>query len=169
MTPEFAVSDRIVINDPEHGRALARRCGVVFNPMGDQVIARVRDGVLLGGNIYTAHVPATSIGVHMAGFVPGWANRDFLWVAFDYPFVQLSVKRVFGQVPESNKLALEVNRKLGFKEVARISGVFPCGDLVVVSMHRDECRWLRLRPTGLISNRSEAPQHGRQSQSPTPA
>ncbi|WP_020095745.1 hypothetical protein [Methylobacterium sp. 285MFTsu5.1] len=160
----FVVRDRIVINDLEHGRAVARRAGAIFNPDGDQVIARVRDDELLGGMVYTAHVPGTSIAIHTAGFVRDWANRDLIWASFHYPFVQLSVKRVFGQVQASNARALEVNRKLGFKEVARIPGVFSCGDLVVVSMHRDECRWIHIRPRGLISNRSEVEHDGWQEQ-----
>ena len=68
-----------------------------------------------------------------------------LWITFDYPFNQLGVKKLIGQVPSSNLKALEFDKKLGFKEEARISDVFPDGDLIVLSMRREDCRWLKIR------------------------
>jgi hypothetical protein len=38
--------------------------------------------------------------------------------------------------------ALDFNRKLGFIEEARIAGVFRDADLVIMSMRREDCRWL---------------------------
>ena len=56
---------------------------------------------------------------------------------------------MFGQVPASNVRALEFDRKLGFIEETRIKDVFPDGDLVVLSMKREDCKWLNLKPKTL--------------------
>ena len=119
--------------------------GCTFNPAVDQVIARTEDNELYGGNIYTGYT-GSSIQLHMAGFRPNWANRDFLWTAFDYPFNQLKCTKVFGQVPETNSKALEIDLKLGFKIVARIEDVFPDGACIVLALAREDCQWLKLKP-----------------------
>lgn len=87
--------------------------------------------------------------MHVAAFRPRWINRDLLWAAFHYPFVQLGVKKVFGQVPEDNTKALELNRNLGFKEETRIADVYPEGDMVLMSMYKADCRWLSIKPRGI--------------------
>lgn len=138
----------IKFNDMEHGYRIAHAAGCIFNPAADRVISVTSEGKLLGGNIYTGYTGA-SIQLHMAGFTPGWANRDFLWVAFDYPFNQLGCGKIFGQVPESNQRALEIDLKLGFKIVAKIEDVFPDGACYVVALAREDCRWLKLTPRGL--------------------
>jgi RimJ/RimL family protein N-acetyltransferase len=89
--------------------------------------------------------------MHTAGFATRWATRDFLWALFDYPFNQLGCKKVFGQVPESNKRALEIDLKLGFKVVARIKDVFPDGACLVLALARKDCRWLNYKPRSLKS------------------
>jgi RimJ/RimL family protein N-acetyltransferase len=140
--------DRIVINDMGHGERIARLSGTIFNPRGHQVVSRMKDGELLGGVIFTDYTRA-SITVHMAGFVKNWANRDLIWCVFHYAFEQLGVKKIFGQVPASNEEALQIDLKLGFSIETRVKDVFVDGDLIVVSMYRDQCRWLKLKPRGL--------------------
>ena len=87
-----------------------------------------------------------SICMHVASFLPGWVNRDLLWATFSYPFEQLGVKKVIGQVPASNKAALEFDTNLGFKIETIVKDVFVDDDLVVLGMYRDECRWLKIKP-----------------------
>lgn len=134
----------IISNNEQHGYVIASAAGCVFNKGVDQVISRVEDGKLLGGVIFTGYCGA-SICIHVAGFDPHWINKSMLWITFDYPFNQLGVKKLIGQVPSSNLKALEFDKKLGFKEEARISDVFPDGDLIVLSMRREDCRWLKMR------------------------
>jgi hypothetical protein len=138
----------IEFNVAEHGYRIAKGAGCTFNPAVDQVISVTSGGKLLGGNILTGYTGA-SIHMHTAGFQPGWATRDFLWVLFDYPFNQLGCKKVFGQVPEYNTRALEIDLKLGFKIVARIEDVFPDAACLVLSLAREDCRWLKLKPRGI--------------------
>ena len=134
---------RFRINDREHGFRIASAAGVVFNPQADQVISRMKGDELLGGVVYNSYTRGGSINIHMAGFAPFWANKDMMWMAFDYPFNQLGVKKVLALVPASNTLALEIDKKMGFKEEVRIADVYHDGDLVVLGMYREQCRWLR--------------------------
>ena len=120
---------------------MAEASGTVYNPESHVVISRDEDGKLLGGVIYQAYNKA-SIVIHVAGFVPRWLNRDLLWMAFHYPFEQLGVSKLFTQTPSNNHKALDFNTNLGFKDEARIEGVFPDADLIVRSMRREDCRWL---------------------------
>lgn len=139
----------IVLNRKDHGYEIAKGAGCSFNPAVDTVISRERDGRLLGGVIYQNYTGA-SIGMHVASFEDGWMNRELLWVCFHYPLVQLGCSSVLGTVPASNTKALEFDKKLGFKEVARVPAVFPDGDLVIVAMRREECRWLNLKPSSFV-------------------
>lgn len=138
----------IVFNNAEHGHRIAKEAGCNFNPAVDICISRWEDGLLLGGVIYQ-NFTGESIGIHMAGFHPRWVNKDMLWVSFDYPFNQLGVKRIFGQVPESNAKALELDLRLGFRIVTKIDGVFRDGGVIVIVLEREDCKWLDLKPQTL--------------------
>jgi hypothetical protein len=142
--------DEIVINGEGHGERIADASGVTFNPAVDQCIARVRNGELLGGVILNGYTKA-SINTHMAGFIDNFASREFIQSVFHYCFEQLKVRKVFGQVPSSNTKALQIDLKLGFLPVHRVKDVFEDGDLLVLEMTREDCRWLRkgFRPRNL--------------------
>lgn len=144
--------DHIVFNERADGNAIAALAGTAFNPGRDVSICRVRNGYRLGGVIFS-HFTGESISMHSASWDQHWINRDMLYVTFDYPFNQLGVKRIFGQVPEDNLHAQQFNTKVGFKEVARIEGVFP-GPLacVVMCLERKDCRFLRVKPRNIGRN-----------------
>lgn len=132
----------ITAGDLDQANAIARCAGTFFNPVCDTCIVNVRDGRLLGGVIFTGFNGA-SIGIHSGSFDQRWLDRDMLWIAFAYPFEQLGVNKLIGQIPSDNRKALDFNRKLGFIEEARIEGVFRNADLIVMSMTRANCRWLK--------------------------
>ena len=54
----------------------------------------------MGGVIFSNYT-GESIAMHSAAWDQHWINRDMLFVIFDYPFNQLGVKRMFGQVPRT--------------------------------------------------------------------
>lgn len=138
----------IVLNDQVHGALLATYAGTHYNPAVDTCISTMRNDEVTGGVIYKDYTGA-SITMHVASFSKTWGNRDMLWVCFHYPFIQLNCRKVFGQVPADNCNALQFDIKLGFKEEARIKDVFPSGDLILLSMYREDCRWLSIKPRGL--------------------
>ena len=137
-------------NNHSHGHAIAKAAGSVYNPAVDIAISRTEEGVLLGGVIYNGYTGA-SINIHMAGFTPRWASRDMLWICFDYPFNQLGCKKIFAQIPAQNTRAVKIDLKLGFTFEVLIKDVFVGDDLVVLSMTREDCRWLDLKPRNLMA------------------
>ena len=74
-----------------------------------------------------------------------WMSRDLLWAAFDYPFNKLGVSVILGQVCGDNDAALRLNRHLGFKVVAEIPDAHMDGDLVIMAMRREDCRFLDIK------------------------
>lgn len=145
--------DEIVVNNPEIGHDLAIATHRFYNPACCVNVARVRSGELLAGVFYEQYVHGVSIIAHMAVFAEHGVNRDLLWVAFDYPFNQLMVKRIFGFTPECNLRALEMNAKMGFKQVARIEGMFAHDDAaIVLCLERSDCRLLNIKPLNIKSN-----------------
>lgn len=131
----------------DHADRIAATAGTFFNPKCDHVISRAEGEKLLGGVIFTGFTGA-SIGLHVAGFDPHWINRDILWLTFHYPFEQLGVKKITGTIHSGNRKTILFNRKLGFAEEARIKDVFPDGDLLIFSMRREDCRWLKRGSNG---------------------
>ena len=74
-----------------------------------------------------------------------WMSRDLLWAAFDYPFNKLGVSVILGQVCADNESALKLNRHLGFKVIAEIPDAHMDGDLVIMTMRREDCRFLDIK------------------------
>lgn len=80
--------------------------------------------------------------MHMAGDRKGWITRDFIKRAFNYPFNILGLNMVFGLVPSGNTEALDVDLRLGFRELMYIPGAHPDGGMHFLQMLRKDCRWL---------------------------
>lgn len=141
----------IRFNDMDDGREICEAAGSCFNPLADVSIARLTpEGKLMGGVVYNGYTgKGGSIGLHYAGFHPRWFSRDMLFVCFDYPFNQLGVKKIFGQVPASNAQAIKVNLHMGFVPEKVIKDVYPDGDMLLVAMYREQCRFLNLVPSAL--------------------
>ena len=139
----------IRLNDMHDGQKLAEVTGTTFHPVYDRCIARVDDeGNLLGGVLYNGWTGrGGSIGMHVAGLNRRWINKVILWMAFDYPFNQLGVRKIFGQVPESKPDVIDFDMGAGFQIEHRITDVYPDGDMILLSMYREQCRYLDDRPT----------------------
>lgn len=141
----------IIMNDEAIGHAVAAAVDGSFAPGRDRVIARVERGVVLAGVIYQQYT-GRSVQMHVAAWHPNWLSRDFLWVLFNYPFEQLGCKVVIAAVATSNFRAMKLDLKLGFKAQITIPDVFDDGaGITMMTMRRDECRWLNLKPRQLQS------------------
>lgn len=111
-----------------------------------QAIGRVSaDPVRLRGVIgYNGFVGNTCC-IHVAG-VDNWLNRDLLWAAFHYPFVQCGMEHLIGMVAADNLKAIRLNRHLGFEVLHRLRNGWAKGiDLIVMRMMKNQCRWLKLK------------------------
>jgi hypothetical protein len=94
---------------------------------------------------FTAFIGKTC-QIHVVALKGGYTPKLFLKTAFDYPFNQCGIEKIFGIVNSKNTKAMEYDQKLGFKEAIRFTGVHEDGgDLVVFEMNKADCRWIRER------------------------
>lgn len=106
-----------------------------------KALGRVVDKNIIGVVGYTGHTGA-SCQMHMAGDGPYWVNRQFLRRAFALPFLGWGYQVVLGIVPSGNAQALDMDKRLGFTEVATIEGAHPDGALHILEMRKENCRWV---------------------------
>ena len=99
------------------------------------------DGELVGGFLYD-NFNGASIMAHVAG-EGKWMNKELLWMAFDYPFNKLGVNTVILSIPANNTKANRFAKRLGFSIQATLKEAAPDGDLLIYSMLRNECTFLR--------------------------
>lgn len=136
----------IIFNNVVHGFKIAAAIPRPYNPAVDVVISNVtQEGNVLGGVIYDGYTEGC-IFMHQAAFNKYWLGGNMLWLVFDYPFNQLKVNKVAGTIPSYREDLIAFNQKLGFKEEARIRDAYPDGDLIVMTMPREACRWLKIKP-----------------------
>jgi len=134
----------IILNDTEHGMLIARAARTGFDPNIDKVISRVTsDGDFMGGIIFTGYT-GTMIMCHVAG-VDNWASPELVWIGFDYPFVQLGVRKILCSVGTANTRSKSIIERLGFKLEHSIEHGTPGGPLLLYSMLREKCPWVKLR------------------------
>jgi len=79
--------------------------------------------------------------IHVGSEGKHWATKDFLKKVFDYPFNTLKLKVIIGTVAGNNEKALKLDRHLGFKDVATIPDAHEDGDLVILEMRPEYCKW----------------------------
>jgi hypothetical protein len=141
----------IEFNNIAHGYRIAAAIPRIFNPACDQVISHIdRNGELLGGIIYEGMI-SNCIFMHVGSFDKRWLTGDMAWVMFDYPFNQLELGMVCGTIPSSKRSLVDFVLRLGFKIECAITGAYRDGDLLIMAMRREECRWLKMRPKTLVS------------------
>lgn len=134
----------ILFGDIEHGRLVARKAGIGFDPEVDFAVSRITEaGELLGGVIYTNYT-GVAVQMHQAGWHPRFATTQFMWVIYDFPFNMLHVDKVIATVPSTNERAMKITQQMGFTYVTTVPGVVRGGDMEILSMSRQACRWLKL-------------------------
>lgn len=95
--------------------------------------------VAVGYNGFVGHTCCMHVVIQRPDLVSPRIVRE----AFEYPFIIAECVAVLALVDSTNEAALKFDTKLGFKEIDRIPHGGVDGDLVVMKMMRDECRWLR--------------------------
>ena len=138
----------IKFGDAGHALAICQASQAQHNPLFDFCISRVdHEGNLMGGLVYQQYTGAGGSCIHhIAGFHPQWINREMLFAAFDFPFNQLKVRKLFATIPSDNFRCLAFNDKFGFHHEATIVGAYPKCDMVLRSLIREECKYLSWGP-----------------------
>lgn len=99
-------------------------------------------GELLGGVVLESFT-GSNANIHVAGVGRHWLNRALLFTVFDYAFNQLGLRRLTGYVQANNTNALRFDTHLGFVQEAIIRDGAPSGDVIVLAMYPETCRYLR--------------------------
>lgn len=121
-------------------RWLFERTGYMPTPWAKAIANVNAEGKILGVVAFDAWNGA-SCEMHVAG-EGNWVTRNLIRACFEYVFKQAGLKVVIGMVPSTNAKALKFDRRIGFSEVARIKDGVPDGDLVVMQLRREDCRYL---------------------------
>lgn len=135
----------IRIDAPGAGDWIMARVGGVFTPSHDHSFSTYRDGGIIGGFTLCAYLGA-SMTIHDAGLDEKWCSPDLLWLTFDYSFNQLGLKKLIAPVFSTNAHALQLDLRAGFVVEAIIKDAVPDGNLMLLTMTREQCRWLKITP-----------------------
>lgn len=84
----------------------------------------------------------SSIVMHVAG-TPGWLTRDLIVACFDYAFNVCKVNMIIGLVPSGNADAIRFNKHLGFETRITLEDAHPDGSLILMTMRRGQCRYIK--------------------------
>ena len=101
--------------------------------------------VLVAGVLFSDYNQA-SIQMHVAA-EPGarWMTKAYLGFCFHYAFTQAKVNKVLGYVGSGNVAAQRFDEHIGFRKEAVIQGAHPDGDLIIYSMTKEQCPWLKIQ------------------------
>jgi hypothetical protein len=113
----------------EHGKSCMGVVDAEFNPKW--------------GVVYDDYEVGGSIKMHVAIDDPKFVSRRAIQAVFEYPFHDLRVKKVLATVCSENVKALSMDMRLGFKLEAIIEDAYDRGDMYILSMTQEQCRWLR--------------------------
>lgn len=132
---------RQIVSEPKEilGEWLCSRVGGTYTGEG-QYIALIKDGQIIACVGYDNY-NGSSIRMHVAGEGKKWMTREYLRICFWYPFEQLKVKKIIGLVDSTNKQALNFDKHLGFIEEHVIKEAGQIGDLHILTMTREQCRF----------------------------
>lgn len=121
----------------------AQRTGGSYHAGAGQGIGLERDGELIAGVLFD-NWNGRSVQMHVAA-IPGkrWMTREYLRFCFVYPFDQLKVNKIIGLVDSTNDAAMTFDKHLGFVEEAVIKDAGMHGDLHILTMTRQQCRFVK--------------------------
>jgi hypothetical protein len=120
----------------------------ISNKLGGEVpknlmcIGQEIDGELKAVSSYS-NFQGKSCNFSLAG-EGNFMNKDYLWAMFDYPFNILKLKVIIATIAGNNEKSLKLSRHLGFKEIANIADAHKDGNLIIMVMKREDCKWLHL-------------------------
>ena len=131
---------RIVDQDPAYvGSWVQAQQGGFYRP-GSTCIGLERDGQLVAATMYDNY-NVSSIMVSIA--IRGPVTKEWLYRICHYPFIQLDCKVVIATIASDNVPSQRFVRKFGFLLACAIPDADPSGALLVYTLHRANCRFLR--------------------------
>ena len=132
----------MIVHGPKVVEWVAKRTNEYGNYGAAVGIGVERNSEIIGGVALNEYNGA-NINMHTAASVGNWLSREYLFCIFDYCFRQVGVNRVTALIGEGNTHALKFVNKVGFVEECRIKRAHPSGDLVVLVMWPENCKWTK--------------------------
>ena len=133
---------RLITAPQQELRNWLSKVGNDVYPQETMCIGQEKDGELIavvGYNNFTEKL----CQIHVASTDVYWLNKDLLFAIFDYPFNKVKVNVILAPICKDNVKSLNLCRKLGFEKVADIPYAHKDGDLIIMSMKRNQCKWLQ--------------------------
>jgi RimJ/RimL family protein N-acetyltransferase len=136
---------RVTTDNQKHLKVWLESGFNAYLPENTLCIGQLKDDELVAVVGFCNFLPK-SCEMHVASKEnSNWVNKDFLWASFDYPFNQLNLNVIIASVEKSNENALRLNQHLGFKVKAEIPDGHLHGDLVIMTMRKEDCKWLNIQ------------------------
>jgi RimJ/RimL family protein N-acetyltransferase len=142
--PPRALDPRILVTEKERvGNWVAERVGQHASWGGYVALGmRNTEGELIAGVVIN-DLTGTNGSIHVA-FANKYAlRRVFIYAVFDYAFNQLGLTRLTGYVEADNYDALTFDHHLGFELEHTIRDGSENGDVHMLVLWKDKCRWLK--------------------------
>ena len=130
---------KVITASPTYLPFLCQRLEYTPSALAVCIVATEMDGTPVAGVIYDGYNGA-SIQCHI--WVGGKPHREWWAAIFDYPFHQLKVKKIIGQVREKNLEARKLDEHFGFHLEAKVADYYEDGALLVYTMTPEQCRVL---------------------------
>ena len=119
---------------------LCKALGFVCGPLAQCVVCTDENSTPIAGVLFDGYNGAV-IQAHI--WIDEVPSREWYAAIFDYPFNQLGVKKIVGQVKSSNLEARRLDMNLGFELEAQIADYYEDGSsLMVYTMDRSQCKIL---------------------------
>lgn len=100
-----------------------------------------KEGRIVCGVLFENYT-AQSLQIHVA-LEPGQRmSKEWLKALFGYAFNFAKVKKIVGVIDSENSACLKFTRHIGFIDEAIIKDAGPKGDYLILTMTRDQCRFL---------------------------
>jgi len=116
------------------------RTHVIFCEDSQGIVAFDRRGVQAVCVFDSFSVDACN--VHFAIDNPFVIRAGFFTAVADHAYETCKRTRMFGLVPDNNQKAFDIDKKIGFTEIARVPHALSEGvGYIVMSLHKDDCRW----------------------------
>jgi RimJ/RimL family protein N-acetyltransferase len=129
----------VITSDHSAGHWVARRIFGGYFEERSRSLGLKRDGKYVAGVIYE-NFNHRSFTCHIA--ITGRMTTAFLYAIFDYPFNICEVEKIIVPVVSENTESLKLVKNMGFTEEARIKDAHPLGDIVLLTMRKEDCRFL---------------------------
>ncbi len=127
---------------PEFFDFINKILDVEFDPEKSRCIASVTDDFKIMGVVVFDRFSPFNCELSVASATPRFMNRAFLKAVFRYPFVQLGLSRISAVIEDGNIHAIEMDRRLGFVDEAKLKNWYGDKDGFMLRMLKEECKWL---------------------------